>query len=190
MIGKLLHWFYCLDLQDAALVVAVGTAIFCLLCEKLEHFRWWRWLASCILITLLTVVIYTTLGNRNSSNDLVYIFTPFQSYREAKITGNIEIYRSNFMNVMLFYPAGLLAVTLLPRKWSGWRCAVIVFALCAISAGIEFVQYCYALGRCEIDDIIHNTIGALLGSLAALLFPPFLAFLKKKVIQQYHLVEK
>ena len=82
------------------------------------------------------------------------------------------------MNVALFYPAGLLAASLLPKKWSGWcRCLLVVFVLTAMSAGIEFLQYRYALGRCEIDDVIHNALGALLGSLA---FVCSMFFLQKK----------
>ena len=65
-----------------------------------------------------------------------------------------------------------MATLILPRKWPGWRrCILVVLVLAAMSAGIEYLQYHYALGRCEIDDVIHNTAGTLLGSLAALLLP-------------------
>ena len=182
MIGKLLHWFYCLDLGEAALVVAAGTVIFCLAYSKLEHLRWWRWLLLGVLFALMSAMAYTTLGNRSGGADLAHAFTPFHSYREAQVTGNIEIYRSNFMNVVLFYPAGLLATSLLPRKWARWRrCVLVVLVLAAMSAGIECLQYHYCLGRCEMDDVIHNTLGALLGSLAVLWVPPFLVFLKEKL---------
>ena len=183
MIDKLIHWFYCLDLWKAALVVVVWTVVFCLLDGRLRHLRWWRWLVSGMLVAFVAVAIYTTIGNRDGSDNLTHAFTPFHSYREAQVTGNIEIYRSNFMNVVLFYPVGLLATSLLPRKWPGWcRCVLVVLALAAASAGIEFLQYCYVLGRCEIDDMIHNTTGVLLGSLAALVLPGLLASLEEKVM--------
>ena len=54
---------------------------------------------------------------------------------------------------------------------------MVVIALTAMSAGIEFLQYHFALGRCEIDDVIHNALGALLGSLA---FVCSMFFLQKK----------
>lgn len=182
MIGKLLHWFYCLDLWKAALVVAAWTVAFCLLDDKLKHLRWWHWHIAGVLLALLTVMVYTTLGNRSGDGDVVHVFTPLHSYREVWNGGNPEIYRSNFMNVVLFYPAGLLATSLLPRRWPGWRrCLLVVLVLAAMSAGIEFLQYRFCLGRCEIDDVIHNTVGALLGSLVAVLLPPFFVFLKEKV---------
>ena len=97
----------------------------------------------------------------------------FMEYAQSKI------YRSNFMNMVLFYPAGLLAASLLMRKWPEWcRFILVVTVLAALSAGIEFLQYHFCLGRCEIDDVIHNTAGALLGCLAAMVLPRLLASIK------------
>ena len=33
----------------------------------------------------------------------------------------------------------------------------------ALATTIELLQYIFCLGLCEIDDIIHNTIGAMIG---------------------------
>ena len=179
MIGKLLHWFYCLDLWKAVFVAVAWTVTFGLLDRRLRQLRWWRWLVSSVLIAFVAVVIYATIGNRSDSDNLAHAFTPFHSYLEAQVTGNIEIYRSNFMNVALFYPAGLLAASLLMRKWPEWcRFILVVTVLAILSAGIEFLQYHFCLGRCEIDDVIHNTAGALLGCLAAMVLPRLLASIK------------
>lgn len=78
--------------------------------------------------------------------------------------------RTNFMNTILFYPVGLFGSELLPNRWKYVQKAVligIIFAL--MSLGIEFCQYRYALGLAEVDDVIHNTLGALLGTLAGLI---------------------
>ena len=86
------------------------------------------------------------------------------------------------MNAVLFYPAGLLATVLLPEKWPGWcRCVLVVILFGAMSAGIEYAQYFWQLGRVEIDDVIHNTAGALAGSLAALLMPSVIAWTAERV---------
>lgn len=133
------------------------------------------------LVSLLFVIAYSTIFVRDGGDLLQHKFVPFHSYREVQNGGNPEIYRSNFMNVILFYPAGLLATSLLPKKRPGWwRCLLVVLALTAMSAGIESLQYCYALGRCEIDDVIHNAIGALLGSLALACSSRFRRGLKRK----------
>lgn len=41
----------------------------------------------------------------------------------------------------------------------------ILFAF-GLSVFIELIQYKYGLGRCEVDDVIMNTLGALIGTLA------------------------
>ena len=178
MIGELLQLIYCLSIGKAIPLIAFVTCGFLKLEKSVSQYRIWRWLKSVTVLVLITVIAYTTIGNRSGGGDLVHELIPFHSYRAVWNGGNPEIYRSNFMNVILFYPAGLLATSLLPRKWSGWcRCLLVVFALTAMSAGIEFLQYHYSLGRCEIDDVIHNALGALLGSLA---FVCSMFFLQKK----------
>lgn len=168
MIGKLLHWFYCLDLWKAAAVLAAGTVLYCLLANRLADRRWRNWFTAGLLLGLMAVILHTTLGSRSGGADLQHMFVPFHSYREARSNGNAEIYRSNFMNAALFYPVGLLTATLLPKKWPGWlRCAAVLAVLMVISTGIEVSQYLLALGRFEVDDVIHNAAGALLGSLVA-----------------------
>ena len=182
MIGKLLHWLYCLDFGEALLIVAVGTVAYGLIDRWLYKHWWRRLLALCTLLALGAAIIYTTLGNRSGGGDFAHAFIPFHSYREVQNGGNIEIYRSNFMNVVFFYPAGLLATSLLSQKWSGrCRCLLVVLVLTAMSIGIEFLQYRFALGRCEIDDVIHNALGALLGSMATLLLPRCLDLLGGKI---------
>ena len=91
---------------------------------------------------------------------------PFHSYRAVIAGENKEILRSNFMNLILFYPAGLLACELLPKSWSRAKRVILVAVLFAlVSTGIEFCQYHFALGQAEVDDVIHNALGALIGAL-------------------------
>ena len=72
------------------------------------------------------------------------------------------------MNAVLFYPDGLLTAALLPKKWPAWaKLLLIAVIFCGISVGVEYMQYIWSLGRCEIDDVIHNTLGALVGAAAA-----------------------
>jgi len=110
------------------------------------------------------------------------VLIPFKSFQEAKIQP--ELYRSMLMNVFLFVPIGLT----LPFALGGRRMSVgiTIAAALAFSAGIEYLQYRYALGRCEVDDIIMNTLGASLGCLSYSLcrnwercILPILQFLKK-----------
>ena len=178
VLESLFLWFYRLDMTDASLLILGLTVLFLLLHKWLSEKCWWNCLVGTALVSLLCVIAYSTIFARDGGDLLQHNFVPFHSYREVQNGGNIEIYRSNFMNVVFFYPAGLLATSLLPKKWHGWcRCLLVVFVLTAMSVGIEFLQYHYSLGRCEIDDVIHNALGALLGSLA---FVCSMLFLQKK----------
>lgn len=59
-----------------------------------------------------------------------------------------------WLNILLFIPLGLLI--------GGWKGVLIGFLL---SCGIELFQYFGRLGYCELDDVLHNTIGAGIGAL-------------------------
>lgn len=59
-------------------------------------------------------------------------------------------------NVIFFIPFGFL----FPWK-KNWR--VVVISALFTSVLIEFTQYIFNLGWCEIDDVISNTLGAFLG---------------------------
>ena len=70
------------------------------------------------------------------------------------------------MNLIMFIPLGIL----LPMfgKWAGhilvsWPIAIIC------STGIEMIQLKYRLGFCQLDDIIANSVGFLVGFLGYLI---------------------
>lgn len=115
----------------------------------------------------LVVIAYITLFCRTEGNSDI-VLTPFQFIHTAK--EQPEAYRSALMNVFLFSPLGLTLSNALPQKWHRWgRIALTTLVGCAISAGIEYAQYRYALGMAEVDDVICNTLGAFIGSTSLLI---------------------
>lgn len=116
-------------------------------------------------ITALTI-LYATILTRSAGVPEA-ILTPFASLTAARIQP--ELYREMLMNVFLFFPLGLTLSNALPRKWHRWgRIILTTFVGCALSAGIEYTQYRYALGMAEVDDVICNTLGAFLGAVSLL----------------------
>lgn len=174
--------FYVMDIPDILWLLLFATVGF-LAAYRWGRKKWWiRWTVAAGLLYMIVVVFVATIGDRTGGTVEQINLIPFHSYREVRSGGNPEIYRSNFMNAVLFYPAGLLATALLPEKCPGWcRCVRVVILLGAMSAGIEYAQYIWQLGRVEIDDVIHNTAGALAGSLAALLMPSVIAWTADRV---------
>lgn len=117
-------------------------------------------------ITALTI-LYATILTR-TPGDYEVILTPFATFAAARIQP--EIYREMLMNVFLFFPLGLTFSNALPRRWHRWgRITLTTLVGCALSAGIEYTQYRYALGMAEVDDVICNTLGAFIGSTSLLI---------------------
>lgn len=113
----LFHWFYCLPITDAVLLILLATIIFLLLRDRFKKYQHWKTVIVLLLICELTVILYGTLGQRTEGENLSDpILRPFYSYYVALNGGPKELYRTNFMNAVLFYPAGLLSCELLPRQ--------------------------------------------------------------------------
>ena len=115
------------------------------------------------------IILYTTILTRTPGVPAV-ILTPFATFTAARVQP--ELYREMLMNVFLFFPLGLTLSNALPRKWHRWlRIILTTFVSYALSAGIEYAQYRYALGMAEVDDVICNTLGAFIGSTSLLIAP-------------------
>lgn len=129
--------------------------------------RRWR-CGNLVLVLLMTAAIfYATLFSR-AEGSTGLILAPFASLTAAQIQP--EIYREMLMNVFLFFPLGLTLSNALLRKWHRWlRIILTTLVGCALSAGIEYAQYRYALGMAEVDDVICNTLGAFIGSTSLLI---------------------
>lgn len=122
---------------------------------------WWKLFNSAVFIIVVSAILYTTLYSRTESYQ-VPVFIPFHSFYEAKTQP--EIYRTMLMNIFLFEPIGLSLPNILPKKAHPVAVTVIIAIL--FSVIIEVAQYCFSLGRCEIDDVIMNTLGAAVGGIA------------------------
>ena len=132
--------------------------------RKLEGRHWLRPAVGLVLSAWFGAVLWMTVLSRTPGGTYEAHWVPFHTYRAYFSDPHSEILRSCFMNVALFYPAGLLFGSLLTKKWSfprGMLWTVLVFGLFSLS--IELSQYRFGLGISEIDDVLHNTLGAALG---------------------------
>lgn len=158
-------WIYCMDIPDVLTLLALFTAIVFMARLYCSH-RLYIILAAAFLALWAAAVIMQTVVSRVPGSAPEAVWAPFRSYLDALSSGGQpELLRSNFMNVVLFYPAGLLLGSLLPER----RSAAASFAFCMLplfllSAAVEFVQYRWFLGLAQTDDVIHNTLGAALGA--------------------------
>lgn len=117
-------------------------------------------------ISLLGILYFTVFGREVATYNIE--LKPFYSFIMAKTQP--EYYRTVFMNSLLFVPFGTFLPYLLSSRYKKLNIAVTVLISFAISTIIEGLQYLCSIGVCEIDDVIFNTLGALVGALGYLLF--------------------
>lgn len=117
------------------------------------------------LLTWVAVVVYETLINR-VVGDYLLSLKPFESYMWA--LEEPEYYRANFMNILLFFPGGMfLGLAMFDNKVKLVRVCTAVLALMGMSICIELLQYVLMRGTAEVDDVMHNTLGAVFGCAGA-----------------------
>lgn len=155
---------YCLSGKELIACCVAGTLGYHGLHRRCAQKRWWPVGSVLILLLWAAAVLWATVLGREAGVEKAFQMMPLHSYRELLMGGNPEILRSSFMNVLLFFPAGLLCAGLLSRRWpSGGKQAFAVLVFSLFSLGIELAQFGLGLGQGEIDDVLHNTLGVLLG---------------------------
>ena len=117
-----------------------------------------RYSATLLLIEYVFLIFCSTVIFRVASQSRTYDFHPFWSYRAIQ-DGRVELLSENIMNVVVFVPIGiLLAIAFKQMTW--WKAPLIG---CSISVTIEALQFCFLKGFSEVDDVMHNTVGCVIG---------------------------
>ena len=98
---------------------------------------------------------------RIGGGDSSIVTTPFDDLTEAIKTGNIKLVEHMGLNVVMFVPFGYLIPAMNPDKLR--KCSFVFWGGLMCSTVIEGVQMVCSLGQSDIDDIIANTIGSVIG---------------------------
>lgn len=135
-----------------------------------HYFRdklWWR-IGNVVgmAISVYGILLFTVLRRGTESLEPAMLI-PFHSFVEAQ--SQPEKYREMLMNVFLFVPFGLTAPNVISRMKRLWPVVLTVVSALMLSVAIEFTQYYFHLGRCEVDDVIMNTLGATIGTVSWLI---------------------
>ncbi len=119
-----------------------------------------------LFIIYCLFLIYVLFLRRSKNISVKYNIIPFKTYIEyftKIINGNIGIKTAilNFLaNIFLFVPMGYFLLKIF-KKVNSFNKATIISMLIIIV--IEVMQYITKLGIADIDDVILNTIGAMIG---------------------------
>ncbi len=121
-----------------------------------------------VLLWVYTLcVLFITVIGRFIHEDFRAQPIPLSSYRSYLMTSNIRELWGIILNVLMFVPLSFLTAQLL-REHRPVRFALLCSILLTLT--IEALQYVTRTGTFEVDDLIHNTLGALIGIGIWLLF--------------------
>ena len=117
-----------------------------------------------MLVEYIFLLFCSTVFFRTTSELRKYDFHPFWSYDRP------DLLIENIMNTIVFIPVGMILGSLLRVKGSStseatksmtWLMVAIIG--CGISVTIESLQFFFMRGFSEVDDVMHNTVGCLIG---------------------------
>ena len=141
--------------EGLLLLLCIGSVIL-LVWKGKRAFKYFVWLCLSEYVFLLYC---STLIFRSSRTARSISLLPFWSYAHIQAGDKQGLLPENIMNVLVFIPLGLLLGMACKKKiW--WKILGIGLL---ISFSIEVLQFCFMKGHCELDDVIHNTIGCFLG---------------------------
>ena len=131
--------------NDSGFVIVI--AILVVLLSTLVR-RKLNWL---LLIMCIGAILYFTLMFRKAGEPEIGLL---RSYRRFFVSADA---RADILkNIWLFVPLGAILFRLYPHKW-------VLAAPVLFSVAIEIVQYTTGVGLSELDDVISNGLGSVLG---------------------------
>lgn len=120
--------------------------------------RGWRRIAGLILVEYTFLIYCSTVIYRKGYEGVGHNFSPFWSYTAIQ-EGRSALLSENIMNVAVFVPVGsLLGIAIKDIRW--WQ--ALLTGAC-LSVSIEALQFVYMKGFSEVDDVMHNTLGCMMG---------------------------
>ncbi len=114
----------------------------------------------------VALILWLTLFSRLGSESR-HFYPPFWSYR-AIANGSGKALIEVIGNIILFLPIGVIAGLILHLNL--WKTLILGFSFSLI---IESCQWFFWLGSFEIDDLLHNTLGAVIGFVCVKQIKPF-----------------
>lgn len=131
--------------------------------------RNWRRMGGILLVLYLVLLVYFLLFSRSFGRDtgfseFRYNLVPFHEivrfYTYWKQVGFVSAFLNLAGNLVGFVPFGIL-VPMVSRRMRSWK--RIVRAGFGLTLILEILQLILKAGIFDVDDILLNTVGALLG---------------------------
>ena len=153
-----------------ALLLLMSCFVFFILVYGLyRHFSELNKTMLVLFILYVVVVSYFTIFNREEGHSRA-ILLRFDSLQTAIRTNSLEPLHHAMLNAVMFIPIGILFPFVLPSRLNS------IFYVGGLglmmSTMIEATQMLLRLGQCDVEDIVANALGAVIG---VILFKIFMA---------------
>ena len=147
------------------IISAIAFALFCavsIFLYKKHKFNKLQCGAAILLSLYIVVLLYFTVVGRYSHEEYEYKINFFTSYRWFFQYNGEQVLRQLLINFVMLMPVGFLLPIVIKAKHK----YLITMALSLLlTVFIETMQLITKCGSFEIDDIINNFIGAVIGML-------------------------
>lgn len=162
-IRTLPHYFPAIFAQRVVLSL-IALAMMCALAVMLyrqKRFTKSQLAVACGLALYVNLLYYFTVLGRYSSDDYqqeIYLIYSYQQlFEHFDWTNFIQI----LINLAMLAPVGFFLPMLLQERKVFWTLLTALFLTCSI----EFLQMVMQCGTLELDDVVNNLAGAVLGLL-------------------------
>lgn len=105
-------------------------------------------------------LLVVTLLDREIGKEYQLELELFWSYKETFLENNKDLGKQIIGNILVFVPWGIFVPNFIRREH---RFLWTVGSACVLSVIIEGIQLMFRCGLCELDDVMNNTIGAVIG---------------------------
>jgi len=125
-----------------------------------------KWTAFLAYIAVLVYFVFFAemFGRTHLSTEYRYNLVPFKEIMRFityyKVVGGLTVFLNIAGNVLAFMPLGFFLPLVSEHKMAFWS---ILCTSCALSVAIELVQLITKVGTCDVDDVLLNTLGGILG---------------------------
>ena len=147
------------------IISVIAFAVFCavsIFLYKKHKFNNLQCVAAILLSLYIVVLLYFTVVGRYSHEEYEYKINFFTSYRWFFKYNGEQVLRQLLINLVMIMPVGFLLPVVIKAKYK----YLITMALSLLlTVFIETMQLITKCGSFEVDDIINNFIGAVLGML-------------------------
>ena len=158
MIHGVPGWLYGIALG----IFIVGSAIAFIKKDRNESLR----ISARLFLLFYVVVLFCSTVFFRTTTTIIH--SPFDFFWHYEVIGQkwSSLFPEILLNIAVFIPIGF-ALGLAFRKIKGWQA---VLAGMGISVGIELLQWFLRKGFADVDDVMHNVLGCVLGCLGWWIF--------------------